>query len=142
MKIIAKTGEYTFLLEASADEIDRLAGKQIGKAGAYSWQRDIPFGTEFNIIKAFAAVNKTPIAAGEISRIGMICQDSYSNDIVVTDLEAYIAQLGGLIATYKHGVMLRQDRKSANDNTIISTRNITRPSAKNGPLCSRMAGTS
>jgi hypothetical protein len=73
----------------------------------------------FAVIKAFAAVNKTPIAAGEISRIGMICQDSYSNDIVVTDLEAYIAQLGGLIATYKHGVMLRQDRKTANDNTII-----------------------
>ena len=69
MKIIAKTGEYTFLLEASADEIDRLAGKQIGKAGAYSWQRDIPFGTEFNIIKAFDQIYRNGQRKREIETV-------------------------------------------------------------------------
>ena len=73
----------------------------------------------FAVIKAFAAVNKTPIAGGEISRIGKICQDSYSNGIVVTDIEAYIAQVGGLIAAYTFGVAQRKSKKSANDNTII-----------------------
>lgn len=55
MKIIAKTGDATFLLEATADEIDRLAGKKIGNNGPsdYSWIRHINFGLEFDIIPAF-----------------------------------------------------------------------------------------
>lgn len=38
---------------------------------------------------------------------------------MVTDIEAYIAPAGGLIATYKLGAELRKTSKTANDNTII-----------------------
>jgi hypothetical protein len=75
----------------------------------------------FAVIKAFAATAGIRAAGGEISRIGKICQDSYSNGIVVGDIEAYIAQVGGLIAAYKLGAALRKSSKSANDNTIIDT---------------------
>ena len=55
MKVVAKTGDATFLLEATADEIDSLAGKKIGNHGPsdYSWIRHINFGLEFDIIPAF-----------------------------------------------------------------------------------------
>ena len=55
MKIIAKTGDATFLLEATADEIDRLAGKKIVRTpNQYeSWKKEVFFGTEFAIIPAF-----------------------------------------------------------------------------------------
>ncbi len=61
MKVIAKTGDATFLLEATAEEIDRLAGKKIGHHGPsdYSWIRHIQFGTEFAIVPAFDSLYRS-----------------------------------------------------------------------------------
>lgn len=71
MKIIAKTGDATFLLEATADEIDRLAGKKIGNNGPsdYCWVRNINFGTEFNIIKAFDQIYRNGQRKREIETV-------------------------------------------------------------------------
>ncbi len=62
MKIIAKSRNRFFLAEISAQEIDFLAGKEIGKrvdsGYSHNVDRDIQPGTTFNIIPAFTQIHR------------------------------------------------------------------------------------
>ena len=54
MKVIAKTAFLTFLVEATAEELDALAGERVGSEDYRGYQnhRDIALGQKFNICEA------------------------------------------------------------------------------------------
>ncbi len=69
MKIIAKSNPNTFLAELTIQEIDLLAGKNIGEGiGGYyrNEDRKISTGTTFDIIKAFAQIHRNDARKNEI----------------------------------------------------------------------------
>jgi hypothetical protein len=57
MKIIAKSGPRAYILEATSDEIDKLAGRLTCKDN-YGQENDPLYilGTKFNIINAFTQI--------------------------------------------------------------------------------------
>lgn len=69
MEIIAKSSSNNFLAKLTTQEIDFLAGKQVGKGigGYYSNEdRSIPSGTKFDIIKAFTQIHRNDQRKNEI----------------------------------------------------------------------------
>ena len=67
MKVIAKSGTNTFLLEATWQEIDFLAGRQIGFGPEGYHDRGIYFGTTFDITKAFQQIHRNDQRKQEIN---------------------------------------------------------------------------
>jgi hypothetical protein len=63
MKIIARTGPFGFLAEISAEEIDLLAGHQIGG------DCRLELGTVFNITEAFQQIHRNQARKREIETI-------------------------------------------------------------------------
>ena len=76
MKVIAKTGDGSFLLEATTQEIDYLAGKTIGHRNDsfYTCKREIPTGTTFNIVKAFEQIHCNERRRGQLHTLRQTLQ--------------------------------------------------------------------
>ena len=60
MKVIAKTAFRTFLVEASVEELDALAGVKVGSDDYHGYQnhREIVLGTTFNICEAWRRLHR------------------------------------------------------------------------------------
>jgi hypothetical protein len=69
MEIIGSVNKSEFLLKASYEEIKRLAGKDLGRAGEYWHQREILSGTRFNIVSAFDQVLRNDRRKKEIESV-------------------------------------------------------------------------
>jgi hypothetical protein len=72
LKIIGRSYAFTFLAEISAQEIDYLAGKTVGKnQGGYynNDEREIPIGTTFNIVKAFEQIHRNDQRKREVESL-------------------------------------------------------------------------
>jgi hypothetical protein len=72
MKIIAKAGANTFLAQLTTQEIDLLAGKQVGEGiGGYyrNEDRKIPFGTTFNVVPAFQQIHRNDRRKSEVESL-------------------------------------------------------------------------
>ena len=67
MRVIAKAGTRKYILEATADEIDFLAGRSVCK-GSYGDERQVEYilGTEFKIITAFEQIHRNDKRKAEI----------------------------------------------------------------------------
>jgi hypothetical protein len=59
MKIIAKSATRTYLLEATSEEIDFLAGYNLCR-NSYGQENESPYviGQKFNIVKAFEQIHR------------------------------------------------------------------------------------
>jgi hypothetical protein len=70
MKIIAKSGTRTYLLQASSDEIDLLAGRKICR-GDYGDERceEYILGVTFDITKAFSQIHRNDRRKQEIETV-------------------------------------------------------------------------
>lgn len=70
MKIIAKSGNRSYIVEATSQEIDFLAGKSIC-GGKFGEEKDPNYilGTQFNIIQAFDQIHRNDKRKEEIERV-------------------------------------------------------------------------
>lgn len=68
MKIIGKSGRATFIVEATAQELDKLAGRQLGWSD-YSNEQFMTMGTEFHIEKAFSQIHRNKQRKQEIDTV-------------------------------------------------------------------------
>jgi hypothetical protein len=70
MKILAKSGPRTYLLEAASEEIDFLAGKQICKdsCGQENQPQHV-LGTKFNIVDAFVQIHRNNNRKKEVEAV-------------------------------------------------------------------------
>lgn len=69
MKIVASITSTKFLAEITVEEMEFLAGKQVGYKGNYWYERNIPVGTEFNIVKAFGQIHRNDNRRKEIETV-------------------------------------------------------------------------
>ncbi len=72
MKIIAKSSERVYLLEASSDVIDSLAGRLICRRSDYNHEqreRRSVVGTEFAIVPAFQQIHRNSERKEQIERL-------------------------------------------------------------------------
>ena len=69
MKIIASVDNFRFIAELTAQEIDFLAGKQIGTKEGYYNGRMITAGTTFNIVQAFNQIHRNNTRKREIETV-------------------------------------------------------------------------
>lgn len=70
MKIIAKSGTRKYLLEATSDEVDALAGRAICR-GQYNEERHIEYviGTNFNITEAFVQIHRNDRRRAQVTNV-------------------------------------------------------------------------
>jgi hypothetical protein len=70
MKIIAKSSTRSYLLEATSEEVDKLAGRNVCR-GNYGDEKDILYvlGTEFNIIEAFAQIHRNDNRRAQVENV-------------------------------------------------------------------------
>ena len=70
MKIIAKSGTRSYILEATSREIDFLAGRELCQ-GRYGDERELPYllGSTFNIVKAFEQIHRNDQRKQEIEMV-------------------------------------------------------------------------
>lgn len=70
MKVIAKSGTTSYILEATSQEIDFLAGRDVCKA-RFGEEKDPAYilGTQFNIIPAFDQIHRNERRKEEVERI-------------------------------------------------------------------------
>jgi hypothetical protein len=70
MKIIAKSGPRNYILEASSEEIDKLAGTLICK-DKYGQEGELIYvvGAKFNILKAFDQIHRNDQRKREIETL-------------------------------------------------------------------------
>ena len=70
MKIIAKSGTRSYILEATSREIDFLAGREICQ-GKYGEERELPYllGSTFNIVKAFEQIHRNNQRKSEVESL-------------------------------------------------------------------------
>lgn len=69
MKIVASISSTVFLAEIGVSEIELLAGKRVGREGNYSYERNIPVGTTFDIVKAFKQIHRSDNRRKEIESV-------------------------------------------------------------------------
>jgi len=69
MKIIASINEYEFIAQLTKQEIDYLAGMQIGHDKGYYGGRAIRAGTTFDITKAFEQIHRNSQRKREIDTV-------------------------------------------------------------------------
>jgi hypothetical protein len=69
MKIVASISSTVFLAEITVKEIEFLAGKQVGYTGNYWYDRNIPVGTTFDIVKAFEQIHRSDNRRKEIESV-------------------------------------------------------------------------
>jgi hypothetical protein len=83
MKIIAKSSSKTYLIEATSDEVDKLAGRQVC-CGQYGDQRQLEYvlGTKFNITEAFAQIHRNERRRAEVKYL----RDTLSAMLVGLDM--------------------------------------------------------
>jgi len=68
MKVIASTSGSHYLVEASADELNRIAGKQLTEGGYYN-NDAIRIGTTFDIRKGWERINAYAARPREIQTV-------------------------------------------------------------------------
>jgi hypothetical protein len=71
MKIIAKSGTRTYLLEATSQEIDFLAGYNLCR-NSYGQENEPPsyvIGQKFNIVKAFEQIHRNNKRKSEVESL-------------------------------------------------------------------------
>ena len=70
MKIIAKSGTRSYILEASSQEVDFLAGREICQ-GIYGEEKDTYYvlGVKFNIIPAFDQIHRNYMRKGQVESL-------------------------------------------------------------------------
>jgi hypothetical protein len=70
MKIIAKSSTRTYLLEATSEEVDKLAGRNVCR-GKYGDEKELCYviGTEFNIIEAFDQIHRNDNRRAQVENV-------------------------------------------------------------------------
>jgi hypothetical protein len=70
MKIIAKSGTRSYILEATSQEINFLAGRGLCQ-GKFGDERELPYllGTTFNIVKAFEQIHRNNQRKSEVESL-------------------------------------------------------------------------
>ena len=69
MKIIAKQRYNTFLIEATDEEINRMAGKEVVQRDYQNQALPWAIGSEFNVIKAFDQIHRNNHRKKEIETV-------------------------------------------------------------------------
>ena len=69
MKIIAKQRGNTFLIEATDEEINRMAGKELVQRDYQNQAQPWAIGSEFNVIKAFDQIHRNNQRKKEIETV-------------------------------------------------------------------------
>jgi len=70
MKVIGKSGTRKYLLEATSEEIDKLAGRSVCQ-GSYHDERQIEYvlGTEFKVIDAFDQIHRNERRLAQVQNL-------------------------------------------------------------------------
>jgi hypothetical protein len=70
MKVIGKSGTRKYLLEATSEEIDKLAGRSICQ-GSYHDERQLEYviGTEFKVIEAFDQIHRNETRLAQVKNL-------------------------------------------------------------------------
>ena len=69
MRILGTINDQSFIAQVSTQEIDFLAGKQIGSSKGYYGERQICAGTTFNIVEAFNQIHRNDKRKREVESL-------------------------------------------------------------------------